>query len=42
MLDDAQFERLSSECEEVLAPFANVAGAIAFEMPALVITARKP
>jgi SAM-dependent methyltransferase len=41
MLDDAQFERLLAESEAALAPFTTASGAIAFEMPALLITAER-
>ena len=41
MLDDTQFAELLKEAEKALKPFVGVDGAIAFEMPALIITARK-
>jgi hypothetical protein len=41
LLDDAQFARLLHEARRVLAPFAQPGGGVAFEMPALVIVARK-
>ena len=42
LLDEAQFARLRHEASRVLAPFVRPDGAVAFEMPALVITARRP
>lgn len=42
MLDDQQFEELSREAELALQPFAGENGDIAFEMPALIITAHRP
>jgi SAM-dependent methyltransferase len=42
LLDDAQFERLLYESPAVLAPFARPDGTVAFEMPALIISARRP
>lgn len=42
ILDDGQFERLLDESRTALAPFAAADGRIAFDMPALVLTARKP
>jgi ubiquinone/menaquinone biosynthesis C-methylase UbiE len=39
LLDDEQFERLLAESRRVLRPFVQPGGMIAFEMPALVITA---
>jgi SAM-dependent methyltransferase len=41
MLDDAQFAELLTEAEQALKPFVGRAGAIAFEMPALVLTASR-
>ena len=41
LLDDAQFERLLREARRALAPFVQRDGSVAFEMPALVIAARK-
>jgi len=41
LLDAAQFERLLAASREALAPFAQADGAIAFDMPALLITATK-
>ena len=41
LLDDAQFERLLHEARHTLAPFVQRDGGVAFEMPALIITARK-
>lgn len=42
ILDDAQFERLLREAETVLARFREAGGAVRFDMPALIATARKP
>jgi len=41
MLDDAQFERLLAESEPALRPFAAAGGKVAFEMPAVIVTAAK-
>ena len=41
LLDDSQFGRLLEEAEESLQPFVGADGTVAFEMPALVITADK-
>lgn len=41
LLDDDQFARLSKEVEPVLKPFASANGEIAFDMPALIVTAVK-
>jgi SAM-dependent methyltransferase len=41
MLDDAQFGELLKEAEQALKPFVRTDGGIAFEMPALVVTASK-
>jgi trans-aconitate methyltransferase len=41
LLDDAQFERLLREARRVLAPFVQRDGSVAFEMPVLIISARK-
>jgi hypothetical protein len=41
MLDDAQFTELLKEAERALQPFATTEGAITFDMPALIITARR-
>jgi len=41
LLDDAQFERLLHEARRVLAPFEQRDGRVAFEMPVLIIAARK-
>jgi trans-aconitate methyltransferase len=41
LLDDAQFARLLHEARRVLAPFVQADGRVAFEMPALLIVARK-
>jgi SAM-dependent methyltransferase len=40
LLDEAQFARLKSEAESVMAPFV-VDGGIRFDMPALIVTAQK-
>jgi SAM-dependent methyltransferase len=42
LLNDAQFEQLLSEAERELRPFVQADGQVAFAMPALLITARKP
>jgi SAM-dependent methyltransferase len=39
LLDDAQFDRLLEAGEESLRPFAGADGAVAFVMPALIVTA---
>jgi len=41
LLDDAQFDRLLHEARGVLAPFVQPDGSVAFEMPVLVIAARR-
>jgi hypothetical protein len=41
-LDDAQFERLLTEAETVLAPFVNAEGGVMFASPAHIVTAVKP
>ena len=41
LLDDAQFARLLQQARRVLAPFVQPGGGVAFEMPALLIVARK-
>lgn len=41
MLDDAQFTELLKEAERALQPFVAGDGAITFEMPTLIMTARK-
>ena len=41
LLDDAQFERLLHAACDALAPFVQPDGGVAFEMPALIIAARK-
>lgn len=41
MLDDAQFAELLKEAEQALQPHAATSGAITFDMPALIVTARK-
>jgi SAM-dependent methyltransferase len=41
LLDDTQFERLLTDAREALRPFAGADGKVRFDMPALVITARK-
>lgn len=42
VLDDAQFARLLGAAETALAPFRQPDGRVAFEMPALILTAKKP
>jgi ubiquinone/menaquinone biosynthesis C-methylase UbiE len=42
LLDDAQFSRLLAQSRAALAPFAAADGSVAFAMPALVITHRRP
>ena len=42
LLDDGQFKRLREEAERVLVPFVTASGAIAFDLPALLVTAWKP
>jgi SAM-dependent methyltransferase len=42
ILDHGQFEQLLRESETALAPFADADGVVAFDMPALILTARKP
>lgn len=42
LLDDAQFGRLLAEARRVLERFVQSDGTVAFEMPALLITAGKP
>lgn len=42
LLDDAQFELLSTEAERALEGFVEPDGTIAFAMPALIVTAHKP
>lgn len=42
MLDEQQFQRLLKGAEEVLRPFAGADGKVAFDMPALIVTAAKP
>ena len=42
LLDDAQFERLLKHAEESLRPFVAADGTVAFTMPILLVTARKP
>jgi SAM-dependent methyltransferase len=39
LLDDRQFARLLDEAQSALAPFAGDGGKVAFQMPALIITA---
>jgi hypothetical protein len=39
LLDDGQFERLRAEARQVLDPFVDAQGQVAFSMPALLITA---
>jgi SAM-dependent methyltransferase len=41
MLDDTQFAELLKEAEQALKPFVGTEGAIAFEMPALIVAARR-
>ena len=41
LLDDAQFAKLLKEAEGALEPFVGTDGAIVFDMPALIVTARK-
>jgi ubiquinone/menaquinone biosynthesis C-methylase UbiE len=41
VVDDAQFEQLCQEAEQVLQPFAREDGTVAFSIPAYVITATK-
>jgi SAM-dependent methyltransferase len=41
MLDDAQFGQLERDIDESLAPFRDPDGAVAFSMPALLVTAEK-
>jgi SAM-dependent methyltransferase len=41
MLDDTQFAELLKEAEQALEPFVGTDGAIAFRMPALILTARR-
>jgi SAM-dependent methyltransferase len=41
LLDEAQFQRLRHEARRELAPFVQRDGGVAFQMPALVIVARK-
>jgi SAM-dependent methyltransferase len=42
LLDDAQFELLLKEAEHELRPYTQADGTMAFDMPALLITAGKP
>ena len=41
LLTDQQFERLLKEAEPVLRPFLNDAGNVEFDMPSLIVKARK-
>lgn len=41
LLDNEQFKRLLKEAERVLVPFVTAGRAVAFDMPALVVTASK-
>jgi SAM-dependent methyltransferase len=41
LLDDAQFARLLGGAQQVLAPFVGSDGKVAFDMPALIVTASK-
>ena len=40
-LDEGQFERLRREAQSTFAPFVDASGMVAFEMPALIITAAR-
>jgi hypothetical protein len=42
VLDDEQFDRLLRESEQALRPFADGTGTVSFDMPALILMARKP
>lgn len=42
LLDDAQFERLRTEAQQVFRPFVDTGGQVVFTMPALVIRAVRP
>jgi SAM-dependent methyltransferase len=42
VLDDEQFDRLLRESERALRPFADGTGTVSFDMPALILMARKP
>jgi SAM-dependent methyltransferase len=42
LLDSDQFERLAAECETALDPWRRADGAVAFAMPALIVSAQKP
>lgn len=41
VLDQSQFDRLLRESAQVLRPFADKDGTVSFDMPALILTARK-
>jgi ubiquinone/menaquinone biosynthesis C-methylase UbiE len=41
LLDDAQFDRLREESQAALRPFARADGTVEFDMPALIIAARR-
>jgi hypothetical protein len=41
LLDEEQFMRLLEEAEQALQPFAAADGAVAFDMPALIVTATR-
>jgi ubiquinone/menaquinone biosynthesis C-methylase UbiE len=41
MIDDAQYERLLAEAQRVLQPFVGADGAVAFSLPAHIVTATK-
>lgn len=41
LLDDRQFEQLRREAQSAFAPFVRASGMVAFEMPALLITATR-
>lgn len=42
LLDDHQFERLNHAAQESFEPFATASGDVIFDMPSLILTARKP
>lgn len=41
LLDDRQFDRLRAAAEDALAPFAAADGGVVFDMPVLILTARR-
>jgi SAM-dependent methyltransferase len=41
MIDDAQYERLLAEAQRVLQPFVGADGAVAFSLPAHIVTTTK-